>query len=114
MYKMYFALLGAVILHVPTVFGEGLLDDTDVFGRSTSSIILSLAERDIDADRVEAWGGSIRVFVRGSNSLLLVDKDTLKPIEATAQPLAVEPTREDASRGEFDGGNGSIYGPQGD
>ena len=63
-----------------------LSEDTEINGRSTASIIATLAEQDIRASRVEEWGGMIRVDTddkSGANHVLFVDKNTLRPVSDT-------------------------------
>jgi hypothetical protein len=63
-----------------------LSEDIEINGRSTASIIATLAEQDIRASRVEEWGGMIRVDTddeSGANHVLFVDKNTLRPVSDT-------------------------------
>jgi hypothetical protein len=91
-----------LLIASPISANEGLSDDGEIKGRSTLSIVSSLRENGILATRVEEWGSAIRVFRDGDTGVLLVDKDTLRPLAVVAsEPLAID-KRDDPTRGKFD------------
>ena len=82
--KKHLLFLAAVIAMAPVAsFAEEYEHDLTIHGRSPESLIASLAETGIDAERVEEWGSMIRVDARdpdsGSHYYVLLDKDTLQP-----------------------------------
>lgn len=78
----------ALIATSTTMAGQSLTaEDHEIGGRSTTSIIASLAERNIHAVNVEEWGRLIRVETidaAGANQIVFVDKDTLRPLGETS------------------------------
>jgi pyruvate carboxylase len=76
------ALVAAAVALTPVA---SFADDHTIHGRSEFALTASLAEKGIDAERVEEWGTAIRVDVRNadeSNGFILVDKDTLQPLNS--------------------------------
>ena len=79
------AALGLLLAPSLAFASDSLLDDRQIDGRSIFSIESSLAQQGIAADRVEEWGNAIRVDARaadGSSYVVIVDKDTLRPLDA--------------------------------
>ncbi|WP_172125192.1 PepSY domain-containing protein [Devosia sp. 919] len=64
-------------------------DNDEINGRSAAAMIANLSARGINATAVELWGdGVLSVSVRdadGAHRLLLVDEDTLRPLEIAPQ-----------------------------
>ena len=60
-------------------------DNDEINGRSAAAMMATLSARGINATAVEQWGdGVLSVSVRdadGAHRLLLVDDDTLRPLE---------------------------------
>jgi len=74
----------ALLLTSPALSAQSLADDDEINGRPVSTIISTLSARGIEATAVEQWGdGVLRVEVRDASGhrLLLVDDDTLRPLE---------------------------------
>jgi type III secretory pathway lipoprotein EscJ len=92
-------LLAAAIALVPaTAFANENDREQTINGRSHQTIISILQQKGIDAERVEEWGGVIRVDTHkadGSNAFILIDKNTLQirqPASGVATQLSVRPT----------------------
>jgi hypothetical protein len=101
--KLKIALLVAGIALAPmaSFANDDYYETDDIHGRSIFALTAALADKGIDAERVEEWGGAIRVFVRdanGSSSMVLVNKDTLQPInQANAVGSRIDTGRDTGS-----------------
>ncbi|WP_127752256.1 MULTISPECIES: hypothetical protein [unclassified Devosia] len=74
---------------------ESLLSDREVHGRTVLDLTSTLHSRGIDAEHVEAWGDSIRVDAikdNGERYVVMLEKDTLRPVSNSPKRSAVEHT----------------------